>query len=47
MAKLSVIEGIGGSYEQKLNEAGINSIENYLNNALQKKAGPSSQKSRE
>ena len=37
MAKLSVIEGIGGSYEQKLNEAGINSIEKLLEQCSSKK----------
>lgn len=30
MAKLSIIEGIGGAYELKLNEIGIRSIEKYL-----------------
>ena len=37
MAKLSVIEGIGGSYEQKLNEAGITSIEKFLEECSSKK----------
>lgn len=30
MAKLSIIEGIGGAYELKLNAMGIRSIEKYL-----------------
>lgn len=37
MAKLSLIEGIGGSYEQKLNKAGITSIEKLLEECSSKK----------
>ncbi|MDY9921842.1 MAG: DUF4332 domain-containing protein [Synergistota bacterium] len=37
MAKLSVIEGISGSYEQKLNKAGITSIEKLLEECSSKK----------
>ncbi len=37
MAKLSVIEGIGEVYEGKLNEAGITSIEQYLELCATKK----------
>lgn len=37
LAKLSIIEGIGGSYEQKLNEAGITSIEKLLDECSSKK----------
>lgn len=37
LAKLSIIEGIGGSYEQKLIEAGINSIEKLLEQCSSKK----------
>lgn len=37
MAKLSIIEGIGSSYEQKLNEAGITSIEKLLEVCYTKK----------
>lgn len=37
MAKLSVIEGISGSYEQKLNKAGITSVEKLLEECSSKK----------
>jgi len=37
MAKLSVIEGIGETYEAKLNEAGINSMEELLTACTTKK----------
>lgn len=37
MAKLSVIEGIGDVYEQKLNEVGVSSIENLLETCAGKK----------
>ncbi len=37
MAKLSVIEGIGDVYEQKLNEVGVSSIENLLETCASKK----------
>lgn len=37
MAKLSAIEGVGGSYEQKLNEAGVTSIEKLLEVCSSKK----------
>jgi len=37
MAKLSVIEGIGESYENKLKEAGISSIETFLEQCATKK----------
>ena len=37
MAKLSVIEGIGETYEKKLNEAGVGSIEKYLDVCATKK----------
>ena len=37
MAKLSIIEGIGGSYEEKLNEAGVTSIEKLLEECSSKR----------
>lgn len=37
MAKLSIIEGIGESYETKLKEAGITSTETFLENCATKK----------
>jgi predicted flap endonuclease-1-like 5' DNA nuclease len=37
MAKLTVVEGIGESYEAKLQEVGINSIEAYLEACSTKK----------
>lgn len=37
MAKLSTIEGIGGVYEEKLNKAGIKSIEKFLEACTTKK----------
>lgn len=37
MAKLSVIEGIGPAYEEKLVEAGIGSLEAYLDACAAKK----------
>src|SRR6056297_2318163 len=37
MAKLSVIEGIGPAYEEKLKEFGVNSIESLLEICVDKK----------
>lgn len=37
MAKLSIIEGIGGLYEEKLNEAGVTSIEKLLEECSSKR----------
>lgn len=37
MAKLSTIEGIGGSYEQKLNNLGIKSLKAFLDRGKTKK----------
>jgi len=37
MAKLSVIEGIGPAYEEKLKEFGVNSIESLLEFCVDKK----------
>ena len=37
MAKLSEIEGIGDAYAAKLEEAGINSLENLLQSCCEKK----------
>ena len=37
MSKLSIIEGVGDSYEAKLKEAGITSIESLLNACATKK----------
>jgi predicted flap endonuclease-1-like 5' DNA nuclease len=37
MAKLSTIEGIGGSYEQKLNSLGIKSLKAFLDKGKTKK----------
>ncbi|HPX97802.1 MAG TPA: DUF4332 domain-containing protein, partial [Thermotogota bacterium] len=37
MSKLSIIEGIGEAYELKLKEAGITSIEKFLEACISKK----------
>jgi predicted RecB family nuclease len=44
MSKLSLIEGIGESYELKLEAAGVKSIEGLLEACATKKAGLNWQK---